>query len=301
MSLGAETDLVGNPVAAPSDWLSLASDPTEAAAASYRIGMAATHWVGVHMLGLGQTIHVDSLPAGDKRRTATRPDLVGTHPANAPHDWLLEAKGGIRVTSRARLDGSYQLHSPASAGWTQPHVQALVAASLDPFLHLAVDIGLPISVSATSGTTDPAAWPLAGARSRSAEELFWARATIAAALIDTDADRVALPNLGNVWLVRVPGADVSVGLTDGAYNVARLQVLAVRDSGVAAEGQAVADVVRVTDLGGWEVLEALDAPSRGGVRLLPPADAPGVGAAADVAGRVIVAGSSWRSPPADTD
>lgn len=138
--LGAGTDRAGNPVAAPSDWLVYGSDRSESAAVSYRVGMAAAHWTAFHMLGVGQTVHVDSLPAKDPRRTAKRPDLIGKHPVDPPHDWLIEAKGGFYVTPGARRAGSEQLHSPARAGWSQPHVHALVSASLDPFLHVVVDI-----------------------------------------------------------------------------------------------------------------------------------------------------------------
>ncbi len=303
-ALGADADGSGHPVAVPSEWLIYGADPTERAAAAYRIGMAAAHWTAVLMLGLGETVHLSSLPSSDpRRRGALQPDLISTAPAHAPREWLVEAKGGLCIPSPTRWYGSDQLDSPRQDGWTRPHAQALVSAAMDPLLHIVVDVGLPPGATPAPGVNAPWHWPLPTEGPPTGTDLFWGRAVITAALIDSDAAAVRLGDTGvDVRLLDVPGADVCVGLVESAYAIARPQVLRARATGTRSGEEQADDVAseavraeRPSHVDAVQLVEALSPLMRRGESVALLAAGPGPGAAVDAAGRVLVAGPSWSS------
>ncbi len=227
---------------------------------------------------------------------------MATH-ALGPYDWLLEAKGGWRVGSGVRRDGAKQLDSPRHSGWHAPHVQALVAVNLDPLLHVVIDVGLP------PGATMPAGWPIVPFDPSAVgdAESFWGRSVIAAALEDRGAEAARLEGTGlRARLVDLPGADLRVGLFEGAAAVAVEQVRRVRgraslldpkDSRAIAAAAVDANVPDAA--AGDELLEALARANEGSDRQGDVALLDGVGdgpgAAFDLLGRVVVAGPSWRT------
>lgn len=296
------------PAAGPSSWFITASDPSEKAAVSYRVGMAAAHWVTVSMLGLADTRHVSQLAAGDPRRSAGKqPDLYGQHSSGHPLQWLIEAKGGERVTSNRRQDGRNQLKAVAAAGvWATDHVQALVSASMSPMLHLVVELGVPGAVSMPAGWADPTTWPLSrpalGPVAR-----FWRRVLVGAALLAADMPAVRLMGSLEVRLIEIPESGVRVGLLERAYREVTSQLA------------RLADIDRDGSLGGDQIhLALIDQPTHAdqseellqallglhpdeatGVALLDEATGSDAVVAVDDAGIVVELDESWPITPYD--
>jgi hypothetical protein len=295
--------------AGPSSWFSTASDPSEKAAVSYRVGMAAAHWVTVSMLGLADTRHVSQLPAGDPRRTAGKqPDLYGQHSSGHPVEWLIEAKGGERVTSRRRQDGRDQLQAVAGAGvWATDHVQALVSASMSPMLHMVVELGVPAAVSMPAGWADPTTWPVSrptlGAATR-----FRRRVLIGAALLAAEVPVVRLMGSLDVRLLEIPESGVRVGLLESAYREVTNQL--ARLAQIDPEGRLGEDRVHAvlidqppTDADWSEaVLQALlglHPDEATGVALLDETTGDDAVIAVDDAGIVVELDDSWSIRPYD--
>ncbi|KSW30177.1 hypothetical protein ATM99_04390 [Cellulomonas sp. B6] len=205
----------GAQVAAISSWLAQAADPTERGAFGYRIGMAMADWATVQMLGVASTRHVSGLPSHDPRRARLgQPDLYGKHEWAGPKQWVIEAKGGTRVTASRRYEGAAQVNT----GWSSPHVQALISSAVDPLLHVVVELGLPVSGRAPAGVQDVDHWPLRSGERHGPGPLdaFLRGVLLATVLRSENADVVWLRG-HPTRVVALTDLDVSVGMREAVF------------------------------------------------------------------------------------
>lgn len=293
-------DRAGRPVARPSSWLQSGADPSEIASVGYRLGMAASQWTAVTMLGLEGTRHMSFLPRSDLRRgTDGEADLYGRHASSSPRAWLIEAKGGARVSSRSRRRGAEQLRAAADRGWPVAHVQLLVAASAAPMLHVVADIATRTGRARPVKGDEPRLWPL-GAGTGDPIELFFRRAFLAA-LIGHHTDRETSVAGTTALLADVPGIDLSVGLTVEAAEVTARQIAFLREISqsrrpVRSLESAIAHAVHTAAISATFSVAGRRENGRlelSGVTLETRADDPRPLVATDDAGVVVALGWTW--------
>lgn len=118
-----------------------ATENSMRSAFGYHVGMTMAEWACHGLMGLGPTTHAESgFPAGATagwEKSKSLPDLFGTHPATGSV-WLVEAKGGRRLSGPARRKGAKQLR--VGSLFPVGHGKVLCATSLERRLYMAIDV-----------------------------------------------------------------------------------------------------------------------------------------------------------------
>lgn len=118
------------------------TEKTARALFAYRIGMTMAEWACQSLMGLGPTVHAESLPrlpgrgpAWDRRKS--QPDLVGFH-GHFPRTWLIEAKGARRTGRQELAKGATQLTT--SGLMKIPHTRVLCGTSIEHRIFMTIDV-----------------------------------------------------------------------------------------------------------------------------------------------------------------
>ena len=128
------------------------TERTARALFAYRIGMTMAEWACRGLMGLGPTIHAESMPLLPGRGPAWypkngQPDLVGFH-WRLPQTWLVEAKAARRIGKPELSKGASQLSSIGLM--SGPHLRVLCGTSIEHRVFMTVDVEA-VSDSAESG------------------------------------------------------------------------------------------------------------------------------------------------------
>nr|BFE56998.1 hypothetical protein GCM10020063_015240 [Dactylosporangium thailandense] len=318
--LARTVDAAGTPVAVLSEWALAGADSSELGAASYRLGMAATHWLWRHQLGMSGTDHVSlKFPAAHpiRGRGGLQADLWGlqTWPG-PPMPWLIEAKGtaGRRVRDETRKKAVQQLTAAMRRGLGGPHGQLLVCTAADPLVHIVADM---TAANLPASAKDPSLWPLSEAAEPTPQrrgDAFLRRLLVGAMLLQSPTRGVSLP-VGAARVAHIPDADVAVGLLHTPADVVMRQLRLVRrwltragartmESDETQQRALVEHVIAHEREFGYQELEALAGPDWeglseriGGMALFDEGgDGWESGAALNDAGIVLTLGPSWQEP-----
>jgi hypothetical protein len=133
------------------------TEVTARGAFAYRLGMTMSQWACCGLMGLGQTVHVETGGpngiSGFSDAAGARPDLWGRHPIDARRWWLIEAKAAQRIGLSELRRGVDQLYGGSALMGAEPHRLLLCGTSLHDQVFMTID-DLPIKTPSFSDRSD---------------------------------------------------------------------------------------------------------------------------------------------------